>query len=113
MNAMSKPPGHPDAAISEADYHRFCTYFYQQTGISFGGNKQYYVDKRLLERIEKTGAGNFAAYFATLKQPGSGPEIEKPSGPMCRMALEIGWRIGRRWMISISRSSARISIPRC
>jgi len=66
-----------DPKISEADYVKFCDYFYRQTGISFGGGKQYYVDKRLLDRIQKTGSENFDRYFASLKRSDAAPEFEK------------------------------------
>ena len=66
-----------DPKISEADYVKFCDYFYRQTGISFGGGKQYYVDKRLIDRIQKTGSENFDRYFASLKRSDAAPEFEK------------------------------------
>jgi chemotaxis protein methyltransferase CheR len=66
-----------DPSISEADYAKFCEYFYRQTGISFGDGKQYYVDKRLIERIQKTGSENFNRYFASLKRSDAAPEFEK------------------------------------
>jgi chemotaxis protein methyltransferase CheR len=65
-----------EPGISDADYMEFCDYFYRQTGIYFGDHKQYYVDKRLLERIQKTGAKDFRSYFATLKRHNSALEVE-------------------------------------
>jgi chemotaxis protein methyltransferase CheR len=74
---MASIPAPKEPAISAADYAKFCDYFYRQTGISFGDNKQYFVDKRLIERILKSGAGNFEQYFATLKRSDAAPEFEK------------------------------------
>ena len=77
MNAMAAPPAAREPTILESDYEQFCTYFYSRTGISFGDKKRYYVDKRLIERIQKTGAETFARYFAGLRRTDAGPEIEK------------------------------------
>lgn len=66
-----------EPAITSADYQMFCDYFYRQTGISFGDKKQYFVDKRLIERIQKTGAESFTRYFAALQRRDSAPEFEQ------------------------------------
>jgi chemotaxis protein methyltransferase CheR len=63
--------------ISEFDYHRFCEYFYRRTGIAFGESKRYYVDKRLLERMAKTGVKNFDQYFSKLRHSGPHGELER------------------------------------
>ena len=57
----------PSADISEDDFRRFCEYFYRRTGIQFGANKRYFVDKRLIERIRQTGSLGFRDYFDFLK----------------------------------------------
>jgi chemotaxis protein methyltransferase CheR len=62
--------------ISESEYQKFCEYFYRRTGISFGDNKRYFVDKRLIDRIEKSGAGNVDEYFDRLRRRDCGAEIE-------------------------------------
>jgi chemotaxis protein methyltransferase CheR len=77
MNAMTRILAPAEPAISEADYEKFREFFYRQTGISFGDNKQYFVDKRLIERIQKTGAENFSRYFSTLKRSDSTAEFEQ------------------------------------
>jgi chemotaxis protein methyltransferase CheR len=66
----------PPIAITEADYQKFCEYIYRRTGISFGDNKRYYVDKRLIERIQKTKSDSFEHYFAKLRCDASA-EIEQ------------------------------------
>ena len=40
-----------DASISEDDFQKFREFFYRKTGIQFDNTKRYFVDKRLLERI--------------------------------------------------------------
>jgi chemotaxis protein methyltransferase CheR len=62
--------------ITEADYRKFCEYFYRRTGILFADNKQYFVDKRLIERIVKTRSESFAHYFERLRRHDAGGEIE-------------------------------------
>ncbi len=74
---MAAAPAVREPVILESDYQDFCNYFYSRTGISFGDKKRYYVDKRLIERIQKTGSETFARYFAALKRTDAAPEIEK------------------------------------
>ncbi len=63
-------------AVSEAEYQKFCEFFYRRTGISFGDNKRYYVDKRLIERIQQTGAAGMEDYFDRLRRHDGHGEIE-------------------------------------
>jgi len=63
-------------SISEAEYQKFCEFFYRRTGISFGDNKRYFVDKRLIGRIEKTGASGVEDYFERLRRRDASGEIE-------------------------------------
>jgi chemotaxis protein methyltransferase CheR len=74
---QAERPSVETLAITEAEYQKFCEYFYRQTGISFGDNKRYFVDKRLIDRIGKTGAGSFAVYFDRLRRRDASPEIER------------------------------------
>ncbi|WP_428505211.1 CheR family methyltransferase [Roseateles sp.] len=55
------------AQISEADFLKFREFFYRKTGIHFEESKRYFVDKRLIERMEATGADDFRAYFLALR----------------------------------------------
>jgi chemotaxis protein methyltransferase CheR len=75
--ALGGRPGAAPAAITEAEYQKFCEHFYRRTGISFGDNKRYFVDKRLLERMEKTGARGFEEYFARLRAHDAQGEFER------------------------------------
>jgi chemotaxis protein methyltransferase CheR len=65
------------AGITDAEYQRFCEYFYRRTGISFGENKHYFVDKRLIDRMAATGCSSFDAYFARLRLHDAHGEIER------------------------------------
>jgi chemotaxis protein methyltransferase CheR len=62
--------------ITESEYRKFCEFFYRRTGISFGENKRYYVDKRLIDRIERTKSVSFDRYFDGLRRHDANAEIE-------------------------------------
>lgn len=64
------------ATISEGDFLRFKEYFYRKTGMMFDHSKRYFVDKRLIERIEETGTENFRGYFSMLRYETSGDELQ-------------------------------------
>jgi chemotaxis protein methyltransferase CheR len=64
-------------AISESDFQKFVEFFYRKTGIHFDDGKRYFVDKRLIERIQKTGAENFRAYFVALRFEAAGTELQQ------------------------------------
>jgi chemotaxis protein methyltransferase CheR len=63
--------------ISEEDFLKFKEYFYRKTGMLFDNSKRYFVDKRLIERIEMTESGNFRSYFNTLRFEASGDELQQ------------------------------------
>jgi len=63
-------------AITQEDFLKFREFFYRKTGIQFEDSKRYFVDKRLIERIEATDSGNFRNYFITLRFETSGEEIQ-------------------------------------
>jgi chemotaxis protein methyltransferase CheR len=62
--------------ITDADFQKFAEFFYRKTGIHFDDGKRYFVDKRLVERIEATGAENFRAYFVALRFEADGAEMQ-------------------------------------
>src|ERR1700691_3761372 len=74
---MTLPPSPPEPHISTEDFVIFKEFFYRRTGISFEPSKRYFVDKRLVERIEATGTGNFRGYFTFLRFQASGEELEQ------------------------------------
>lgn len=63
--------------ISDADFQKFAEYFHRKTGIHFDDSKRYFVDKRLVERIEASGAGSFRAWFAGLRFDAAGTELQR------------------------------------
>ncbi|WP_194094404.1 CheR family methyltransferase [Marivivens aquimaris] len=62
--------------LSKQDFDVFCEYFYKKTGIEFDESKRYFVDKRLLKRIEETGAKSFRDYFISLRFESSQKEFQ-------------------------------------
>lgn len=65
-----------DLTISKEEFFRFQEYFYRKTGIQFDESKRYFVDKRLVERIEATDSGTFRNYFMMLRFEASGDELQ-------------------------------------
>jgi chemotaxis protein methyltransferase CheR len=64
-------------AISDADFQKFAEFFYRKTGIHFDDSKRYFVDKRLVDRIQATRAGNFRAWFVALRFEADGRELQQ------------------------------------
>jgi len=65
-----------DTTISQLDFEKFREFFYRKTGIQFEASKRYFVDKRLVERIELTDSSTFRNYFTKLRFEASGEELQ-------------------------------------
>jgi chemotaxis protein methyltransferase CheR len=63
--------------ITDSDFQKFAEYFHRKTGIHFDDGKRYFVDKRLLDRIEATGATSFRAWFVALRFEADGHELQQ------------------------------------
>jgi chemotaxis protein methyltransferase CheR len=63
-------------ALSEDEFRRLCEFVYRRTGMIFTEAKRYYVERRVFERMQSTGSGSFASYFARLRTD-TGGEIEQ------------------------------------
>lgn len=66
-----------DITISDEDFEKFREFFYRRTGIQFDNQKRYFVDKRLLERMEATEHQTFRSYFTFLRFQASGEELQQ------------------------------------
>ncbi len=64
------------AVLSKEDFDVFREFFYKKTGIEFDDSKRYFVDKRLLKRIEETGARSFRDYFISVRFESSQKEFQ-------------------------------------
>jgi chemotaxis protein methyltransferase CheR len=53
--------------LSDADFERFCLYFYKRTGIHFTSAKRYFVDKRVDICIRNSRYDRFSNWFAALR----------------------------------------------
>jgi chemotaxis protein methyltransferase CheR len=71
-----KPAAIERAVITDADFEKFREFFYRKTGIQFDTTKRYFVDKRLVERIEATGSDSFRNYFVKLRFEAGGDEMQ-------------------------------------
>lgn len=66
-----------DITISDDDFAKFREFFYRKTGMQFDNSKRYFVDKRLIERIEATDSKTFRSYFIMLRFESSGEELQR------------------------------------
>jgi chemotaxis protein methyltransferase CheR len=66
----------PNPIITDEDFQKFREFFYRKTGIQFESTKRYFVDKRLLERMEATDNQLFRSYFTMLRFQASGEELQ-------------------------------------
>ena len=65
-----------ETRITTENFNKFREFFYRKTGIQFEDSKRYFVDKRLVERIEATNSGNFRTYFTLLRFQSGGEELQ-------------------------------------
>jgi chemotaxis protein methyltransferase CheR len=63
--------------ISDEDFQKFREFFYRKTGIQFEATKRYFVDKRLIERINANQCEDFRNYFTLLRFQASGEELQQ------------------------------------
>ena len=57
---MSEPNLSPD------HLQRICDFVYRRSGMSYGETKRYFVERRVSDRMERTGLGSVQAYIAHL-----------------------------------------------
>ncbi|GGB28272.1 chemotaxis protein methyltransferase [Sphingomonas metalli] len=76
LSAAATAPARAAPAIPPEDYARFCEFFYRKTGIMFGDNKTYFVERRLLERLAATKSATFRDYFTLVRFQSSGEEMQ-------------------------------------
>jgi chemotaxis protein methyltransferase CheR len=75
--SVSSPKPELAPVITSEDFFKFKEFFYRKTGINFEPTKRYFVDKRLIERIEATGTENFRGYFTLLRFQPSDEELQQ------------------------------------
>jgi chemotaxis protein methyltransferase CheR len=62
---MELPPA-SDIRIGDAEFRRFCDFFYRRTGMAFNETRRYFVDRRLVDCIAAAGCTGFQSWFARL-----------------------------------------------
>ena len=62
--------------VTEEEFRRLCEFLYRRTGMMFTETKRYYVERRVHDRMQATGASSFASYFARLRSDLDG-EVEQ------------------------------------
>jgi chemotaxis protein methyltransferase CheR len=64
------------SGITDSDFLKFRDFFYRKTGIHFDEGKRYFVDKRLMERVQATRSNDFRSYFIALRFESRGEELQ-------------------------------------
>jgi len=77
MLSSKKPVVEDVNEITDVEFERFRDFFYRKTGIRFEESKRYFVDKRLIERMSKTGHDSFRSYFTFMRFQASGEEVQE------------------------------------
>ena len=65
------------AELTVDEFERFRDFFYRKTGIFFENNKRYFVDRRILQRIEDTKNETFRQYFMFMRLQASQQEFQQ------------------------------------
>ncbi|HKQ25683.1 MAG TPA: protein-glutamate O-methyltransferase CheR [Burkholderiales bacterium] len=61
--------------LTEEEFRRLSEFLYRRTGMVFTEAKRFYVERRVVERMNATASGSFASYFAWLRSDAQG-EVE-------------------------------------
>ncbi len=79
MKAASPPAFLQQEApsLTQQEFAKFCDFFYRKTGIIFSENKKYFVERRVLERMEASRCSTFREYFAMVRFETTGQEMQR------------------------------------
>lgn len=72
----STQPALEAPVLSIEEFETFREFFYRHTGMNFEESKRYFVDKRVIARMEATGAHTLREYLATVRLQTSGDELQ-------------------------------------
>lgn len=73
--SRSQPGAAEPGSLSQQALRQVCDTLYRRTGMAYGETKRYYIERRVSEGIERTGASSFAAYMQALERGGA--EVEQ------------------------------------
>jgi chemotaxis protein methyltransferase CheR len=62
--------------VTPQEFAKFCEFFYRKTGIIFSESKRYFVERRILERMNATDSSSFRDYFTMLRFETGGQEMQ-------------------------------------
>jgi chemotaxis protein methyltransferase CheR len=62
-----KGKGQTGAPLASADLEEICAFVYARTGMVFGESKRYYIERRIADLIEASGATSVRAYTMMLR----------------------------------------------
>ena len=79
VQAMAVNPlvAQSDAVLSDEEFAKFCEFFYRKTGIMFDAKKKYFAERRIIDRMNKTGCATFREYFSNVRFEASGAEMQR------------------------------------
>jgi chemotaxis protein methyltransferase CheR len=60
--------------LSAEELQRFCEFLYRRTGIAYGENKRFYIERRIADRMQALGTTSFTTYMTVVRA--GGPEAE-------------------------------------
>lgn len=66
MSDAARPAEAPDISISPEELQKITALIYRWTGMTFGEGKRYYIERRVAERLGKTGCKDTRAYLLLL-----------------------------------------------
>lgn len=75
--AISTSSASAEAALTDEEFAKFREFFYRKTGIMLDTNKKYFAERRIADRMNKTGCDSFRAYFSTVRFEASGEEMQR------------------------------------
>ena len=64
MSSRPAPAPGPDISISPDELIKITRLIYRWTGMTFGENKRYYIERRIADRMAKTGHADARSYLA-------------------------------------------------
>lgn len=63
-------------AMTHEEFAKFIEFFYRKTGIQFQDSKKYYVERRIIDRVNETRSESFRDYFTLVRFQASGEELQ-------------------------------------
>ncbi|MBP2314269.1 CheR family methyltransferase [Azospirillum soli] len=75
--ATARTTGSVPESVTDEEFSRFCDFIYRRTGLFYGQAKRYFIDRRILDHVEKTGCTSVQSYLSLLRFDATGRELEE------------------------------------